>query len=38
VHIIEWLRPDDRRTGSELLDELEPLGIRDVVKELQAIR
>jgi hypothetical protein len=27
VHIVEWLRPGDRRTGSELLDELEPLGI-----------
>ena len=27
VHIVEWLRPGDRRTGAELLDELEPLGI-----------
>lgn len=27
VHIVEWLRPRDRRTGGELLDELEPLGI-----------
>jgi hypothetical protein len=27
VHIVEWLRPRDRRTGAELLDELEPLGI-----------
>jgi hypothetical protein len=27
VHIIEWLRPGDRRTGRELFDELEPMGI-----------
>jgi hypothetical protein len=27
VHIVEWLRPGDRRTGVELFDELEPLGI-----------
>jgi hypothetical protein len=27
VHIVEWLRPGDRPTGAELLDELEPLGI-----------
>src|SRR5207237_8664725 len=27
VHIVEWLRPGDRRTGAGLLDELEPLGI-----------
>lgn len=27
VDIVEWLRHDDRRTGAELFDELEPLGI-----------
>lgn len=27
VHIVEWLRPGDRRTGEELLDELQPLGV-----------
>jgi hypothetical protein len=27
IQIIEWLRPGDRRTGWELFDELEPLGI-----------
>jgi len=27
VHIVEWLRPGDARTGWELFDELEPLGI-----------
>lgn len=27
VHIVEWLRRGDRRTGEELLDELQPLGV-----------
>src|SRR6476469_10806740 len=27
VHIVEWLGPDDRRTGWELFGELEPMGI-----------
>lgn len=27
IHIIEWLRPDDMRTGWELFGEIEPLGI-----------
>jgi hypothetical protein len=27
VHIVEWLRPGDMRTGKDLYDELEPLGI-----------
>ena len=27
VHIIEWLPPGERRTGRELFDELEPMGI-----------
>jgi hypothetical protein len=27
VHIVEWLRPDDRRTGQDLFNELEPIGI-----------
>jgi hypothetical protein len=27
VHIIEWLRPGDRRTGWELYGEVEPMGI-----------
>jgi hypothetical protein len=27
VHIIEWLGPKDRKTGRELLDEVEPLAI-----------
>lgn len=27
VHVVEWLRPGDRRTGTDLLDEIQPLGI-----------
>jgi hypothetical protein len=27
VHIVEWLRPGDIKTGRDLFDELEPLGI-----------
>jgi hypothetical protein len=27
VHIVEWLRPGDRRTERELFDEVEPIGI-----------
>jgi hypothetical protein len=27
VHIVEWLRPGDAKTGRELFDELEPIGI-----------
>lgn len=27
IHLIEWLRPDDLKTGRALFDELQPLGI-----------
>ncbi|HEY6894459.1 MAG TPA: hypothetical protein VI258_09845, partial [Rhodanobacteraceae bacterium] len=27
VHIVEWLRPGDAKTGWELFGELEPIGI-----------
>lgn len=27
VHIVEWLRPGDMRTGLELFNEIEPIGI-----------
>jgi hypothetical protein len=26
VHIIEWLRPGERRTGWDLFGEVEPMG------------
>jgi hypothetical protein len=30
IEIIEWLRPGDMRTGRDLLDEVEPMGIMSV--------
>lgn len=30
IEIVEWLRPGDMRTGRDLLDEVEPMGIMSV--------